>query len=189
MADDVEEPLLRPPLVGDVERDPDGARDGAPGVAQRLDVRGEGAPVPLHLEVHGLAHQGAAVGGDRHELGVVRREVLEEAPARVLVRREAEPLEAGAEARGESQLGVGRPHDGRHLLGEQTEVRLAAALLAPRALGTPAVVRIVPGQRKGNGRLHAAPPRDPLAPFSIPSPRKDPGLDRGRGPTRDARRA
>ena len=107
VAKHVEKPFLRPPLVGDVERHADRAADGAAGVAQGLDVGGEGAPSPLHLEVHRFAHEGAAVGGDGQELGVVGREVLEEAAAGLLTGPEIEALEARAQAGSEPQVGVG----------------------------------------------------------------------------------
>ena len=149
---DVKEPLFRPSLVRDVERDPDRARDGAPRVAQGLDVGGERAPTPLHLEVHRFAHERLAVGGDGQELGVVRREVFEDAAAGLLAGTQVEAFEARAQARGEAQVGVGGPDDRGHLLGEQAQVRLAPALLAPDAVGARAVARIVAGQ--GDGRLH-----------------------------------
>ena len=136
---------------------------------------GEGAPSPLHLEVHRFAHEGAAVGGDGQELGVVGREVLEEAAAGLLTGPEIEALEARAQAGSEPQVGVGRPYDGRHLLGEQAQMGLTAALLAPDSLGAGAITRIVAG--KGDGRLHARTSHwFPLASIH-PQPPGDPGLD------------
>ncbi len=69
--DGVDKPLLRLLALGDVEGDPDGARDGTPAGPQRLHVGLEHPASPLHVVVHGFAVEGPVMGGNGRETGIL----------------------------------------------------------------------------------------------------------------------
>ena len=127
--DDLAEPgfrLAQGPVgatrVGDVQRDPHRAADGARRVAQGLDVHGEGAALVLVLVAGRLAAQREPVALEGH---VVGPEVLLQRHPDDLVRGEAEGGEARAQRRGEAQLVVRRPQHGRDLLDRHAQPGLA----------------------------------------------------------------
>ena len=113
--------------LGHVEGDADDAPDRAVGVAHRIDVRVERAPLPGRLVGHRLPFERPAMGRDRRELGVRRLEVGEEAGAAVVAGLLIQAREARAGGLQEAQLGVGRPEHRGHLVDQDAQ----AGLLLP----------------------------------------------------------